>query len=257
MLTQKQKQEFVEEGYLVIPGVVPNYLIETARRAVYHSIGNVGQGGENLDNNRGAFFCAELLQAPVILDLFNKSPIMSVAETLMGEGNVQPVESAKPYPRFPLPVGEDPPEPRGHIDGIGNGTNGTAKGAYKRNFTAFAVIYLADVLEPYSGNFTVWPKSHRFFADYFEREGHQVLANGVPRLAMPEPPVMVTAKAGDLILAHHQLFHAACANASANVRLAVISRLRHKDVAEVGYDGYTDIWREWPGLQESLATGTD
>lgn len=253
MLTDAQKREFVEEGFLVIPQAIPTEMVEAARRAVNHSIGYVGQGGENLENNRSAFFCAELLEAPVILDLYNQSPVMTIAEELMGQGNVQPVVRAKPYPRFPLPVGEVPPEPGGHIDGIGNGFNGTAKGDYKRGFTAFAVIYLADVLQPYSGNFTVWPKSHRFFADYFQREGHQVLANGVPRLEMPEAPIMVTANAGDLILAHHQLFHAGGPNASPDVRLAVIARLQHKDVAEIGYDAYTDIWREWPGLHDFIS----
>ncbi|MEM7130034.1 MAG: hypothetical protein AAF702_27135 [Chloroflexota bacterium] len=250
MLTTAQKEQFIDEGYLKIPGVVPRVLIDAARRAVNHSIGHVGEGGADPSRNRSAFYCAELLQASVILDLFNKSPILEIAESLMGVGNVQPVVSAKPYPRFPLPLGEDPPAPRGHIDGIGNGSNGTAKGDYKRNFTAFAVVYLADVLESYSGNFTVWPKSHRFFADYFNQQGHQVLANGVPQLELPEEPLMITAKAGDLILAHHQIFHGACANAAPDVRHAVITRLRHKDVEQNGYDGYTDIWREWPGVQE-------
>src|SRR5690606_33116584 len=136
--------------------------------------------------------------------------------------NVLPVSRAKPYPRFPLPVGEDPPEPPGHLAGIGNGLNGMAQGEYRRGFTAFAVVYLADVLEPNSGNFTVWPKSHRTFQAYFQREGHAVLANGMPRIDLPEGPLMVTAKAGDLIIAHHQLFHTGGPNASPNVRYAVI-----------------------------------
>ncbi len=168
MLTKAQKQEFVEEGYLIIPGVVPKVLVDRALRAVNHSIGHVGLDGEDMVNNRSAFFCSELLDAPVILDLYNKTPIIEIAESLMGQGNVRPVTKAKPYPRFPLPLGEDASEPRGHLDGIGNGTNGMAKGVYRRGFTAFAVIYLADVLEANSGNFTVWPKSHRVFEDYFK-----------------------------------------------------------------------------------------
>jgi hypothetical protein len=252
MLTNAQKRQFVEEGYLKVPGVVPRVLVDAARRAVNHSIGNVGLGGEDMENSRSAFFCAELLEDPVILDLFYKSPIMDIAESLMGQGNVLPLTRAKPYPRFPLPLGEEPPEPRGHLDGIGNGNNGMAKGEYRRGFTAFAVIYLADVPEPYSGNFTVWPKSHRFFEDYFRREGYEILANGMPRLELPEGPLMITAKAGDLIIAHHQIFHGACSNGAADVRHAVIARLQHKDVNEVGYDAYVNIWREWPGVQEVL-----
>ncbi|MBV7328371.1 hypothetical protein KFU94_08945 [Chloroflexi bacterium TSY] len=252
MLTNDQKQQFFEEGYLKIPGVIPKSLIDSALRAVNHSIGTVGLGGEDLVNSRSAFFCAELMTEPVILDLFNQTSVMDIAESLMGKGNVNPVTRAKPYPRFPLPVGEEPPEPRGHIDGIGNGSNGMAKGVYRRGFTAFAVNYLADVNEPYSGNFTVWPKSHRFFADYFQREGYEILANGIPRIELPEEPNMITAKAGDLVIAHHQIFHGACANASPNVRHAVIARLQHKDCSEIGYDAYINIWQEWPGMKGFL-----
>ena len=253
MLSHEQKQHFVTEGYVQVPDAIPVEMVEDARRAVNHSIGNVGMGGENAQGNRSAFFCAELLDAPVITDLYNKTDVLTVAEALMGEGNVQPAERAKPYPRFPLPLGEEPDGFRGHLDGIGNGSNGTAKGEYKRGFTAFAVIYLADVAEPNSGNFTVHPRSHTFFRDYFLREGHEVLKNGMPRSDLPEPPVMITGKAGDLILAHHQVVHGACANTSANVRLAVISRLRQRE--SIGNDAYTDIWREWPGVRDLVEVG--
>lgn len=251
-ITVAQKRQFVEEGYLKIPGAVPKHMIETARRAVNYSIGNVGIGGEDLANHRSGFFCAELLDAPFIIDMYNETPVMEIAEALMGKGNVLPVARAKTYPRFPMPLGAEPSPPRGHIDGIGSGTNGTPKGDYKRGFTAFAVVYLVDVPEPFSGNFTVWPKSHRFFADYFKARGHEVLAQGMPRPALPEDPVMITGNAGDFILAHHQVVHGACPNASPNVRLATISRLKHKDADKIGNDAYTEIWREWPGLHDVL-----
>jgi len=252
MLTNAQKRQFVEEGYLQIPGAVPKMLIEAALRAVNHSIGEIGLGGEDMANSRSAFHCAELLQAPVILDLFNKSPVIELAEDLMGRGNVLPLTRAKPYPRFPLPLGAEPTAPRGHLDGIGNGSNGMAKGEYRRGFTAFAVIYLVDVPEPYSGNFTVWPKSHRAYADYFKQVGYEIQANGMPYIDLPDGPLMITGKAGDLILAHHQIFHGPCANASPNVRQAVIARLQHKECAQIGYDAYIDIWREWAGVWDVL-----
>lgn len=172
----------------------------------------------------------------------------------MGEGNIKSVARAKVYPRFPLSLGEESAHALGgHIDGIGNGTNGQPQGAYNRNFTAFAVIYLADVMQPWSGNFTVWPGSHRAYEAYFRKHGHEVLADGRPNIELPAEPVMVTARAGDLVIAHHALMHGACTNESADVRLAVIARLGHVDVAELGPDAYLDIWREWPGVQEVLA----
>jgi hypothetical protein len=252
MLTAAQKRHFVEEGYLQIAGAVPQIMVNAARRVVNHSIGSSGAGGENLENNRSAFFCYDILDSLTILAMYNETPVKEIAEDLLGEGNMLPVLRAKTYPRFPLPLGEDPPEPRGHIDGVGNGSNGTAKGEYGRGFSAFAVIYLMDVLEPYSGNFTVWPKSHRTFEAHFKREGHEVLGQGKPHPEMPEPPVMVTGKAGDFIIAHHAMFHTGGSNASPNARLATIARLKHKDCDEIGKEAYLDIWREWPGVHEVL-----
>lgn len=257
MLSRAQKQHFVEEGYLVVPGAVPLVMVEAARRAVNHSIGTVGVGGEDLANHRAGFHCAELLDAPVITDLYNKTPVVGLAEELMGAGNVHPVQRAKVYPRFPLPLGEDAPEFRGHLDGIGNGTNGQAKGAYSRGFTAFAVIYLADVLGEMSGNFTVWPQSHRTCEAYFKEHGHAVLSEGIPRLQWLKERVMITARAGDLVLAHHALIHGACPNISSDVRLAVIARLVHRETAELGVEAYLDMWREWPGVRDVVAERLD
>ncbi len=100
-ITDVQKRQFAEEGYLEIPGAVPKNMIETSLRAVNYSIGNIGIGGEDPSRNRSGFFCAELLDAPFILDMYNKTPVMQIAESLMGKGNVLPVERAKTYPRFP------------------------------------------------------------------------------------------------------------------------------------------------------------
>jgi len=69
--------------------------------------------------------------------------------------------------------------------------------------------------------------------------------------------VMVTAEAGDLILAHCLMFHTGGPNASPNVRQAVICRLRHKEVEGNEKAGYTDIWREWPGIREAMESQTE
>ena len=80
MLSDIQKREFVRDGYIRVPDAIPMALVNRALRAVNHSIGNVGKGGKNPERNRSAFFCAELLQADVILDLYRKSDVMQIAE---------------------------------------------------------------------------------------------------------------------------------------------------------------------------------
>ncbi|MDE2798125.1 MAG: hypothetical protein OXI94_05605 [Gemmatimonadota bacterium] len=253
-LTPEQIREFYDRGYVKIPGAISKAMVDTARQAVNHSIGTLGPNGEDMSKHRAAQFCRDLNGAPVIMDLFNASPVISLAESLMGEGNLQkPIRGAQVAPRFPTVIGEVPPEPRGHLDGMGTGTNGMPKGVYRRGFTAFAVIYLADVPEPYSGNFTVWPQSHRFFENYFKREGLETLSNGTPRVDLPEGPDMVTGNAGDLIIAHHQMIHTGGPNASPNIRYAAIARLRHIDCEKNGNEGFQDIWREFPCVREAVA----
>ena len=253
-LTPEQIREFYDRGYVKIPGAISKAMVDTARQAVNHSIGTLGPNGEDMSKHRAAQFCRDLNGAPVIMDLFNASPVISLAESLMGEGNLQkPIRGAQVAPRFPTVIGEIPPEPHGHLDGMGTGTNGMPKGVYRRGFTAFAVIYLADVPEPYSGNFTVWPGSHRFFENYLKREGLEILSNGTPRVDLPEGPDMVTGNAGDLIIAHHQMIHTGGPNASPNIRYAAIARLRHINCDKNGNEGFQDIWREFPCVREAVA----
>jgi hypothetical protein len=253
MLTTAQKRQFAEDGYLKVSGVVPLVMVEQARRVINHSVGHVGKGEDDPSKNRNGQLGDDIRNTSVISDLFNKTPIIRIAESLMGEGNVLPIGSGQIALRYPSSPEGDVAEPRGHLDGLGNGSNGMSKGVYRRGFTAFGVIYLDDVPEPYSGNFTVWPKSHTCFEDYFKREGHEVLAEGMPRFELPEPPVMVTGRAGDFILAHHLMVHTGGPNASPNVRYATIARLKHKDCDENGVGVYTDIWREWPGVTDVLS----
>ena len=252
MLTRKQKLEFYENGYLKIPGAVPKLMVDQARRAINHSVGNVGMHDADPEKFRQKALCRELTNTPVITDLFNKTPVLGLLESLLGEGNVKPVGNGQIAMRFPQPLGVEPGVPSGHLDGLGSGTNGMAKGVYRRGFTAFAVIYLADVPEPNCGNFTVRPGTHRFFEDYFKKEGHEVLGNGMPKIDLPTEPVQITGNAGDVVVAHHLLVHCGGPNVSPDIRYAAIFRLRHVDCETNGYNAYTDIWREWPGIREAL-----
>ena len=42
MLSAAQKRFFYEEGYIKIPGAVPQIMVEAARHAMNHSIGSAG-----------------------------------------------------------------------------------------------------------------------------------------------------------------------------------------------------------------------
>lgn len=248
MLAPAEKLQFRQHGYIVVPGAVGTAQVAAARRAINHSLGEQGMNKDDLPTLRAQSYCREIREDAAISDLANRSAVFALAESLIGEGDLQPPASGQVALRFPAAPGTAPGAPRGHLDGLGSGANGMEKGVYTRGFTGLAVIYLSDVPEPFMGNFTVWPGSHRFFEHHFRAHGHQMLGDGMPQVELPQGPVQITGRAGDVVIAHHQLVHTAAPNTSPDVRYAAIFRLRHKQVKEIGLEAFTDIWREWAGV---------
>jgi hypothetical protein len=112
-----------------------------------------------------------------------------------------------------------------------------------------AVVLLSDLPEPYSGNFTVWPGTHRLFETIFREKGPAALAEGIDTIDLSVDPVQITGQAGAAVITHHQIVHTAGPNCSPNIRYAAIFRGKHKDVEKNGTEAMVDIWREWPGVR--------
>jgi hypothetical protein len=218
MLTSEQKHEFYENGFLKLDNVIPKPMIDAAKKAINHLLGQITEGNVNVAKEGRGKVWKQLANGSVITDLVNKSPVLQLCESLMGKGNVQAVEDSQIALRYPTmeenPVIDERDPLKGHLD---LGSVGV-KGGYRRFFTMHAVIYLEDVLEPFSGNYTIWPQSHRFYQKYFQKHGHEILLNGQPKQPQPTEPVMITGKTGDVVLAHHQMVHGPAPNTSPHVR---------------------------------------
>jgi hypothetical protein len=247
-LTREQKQAFFEQGYVKLPGVVPAELVVQARRAINASLGQNGMDPAQLTKFRAQTYCPELTGDPVITGLYNETPIKSLAESAIGTGKIKPVHYGQIALRFPS---MDPPrEPGPHIDGMYTPTNGVKEGTIA-NFTALVGVFLSDLPEPYAGNFTVWPGTHKLYQDYFRERGPQSLLEGMPKVgeAMPSPE-QFRGRAGDAALVHYQLAHGIAGNGSPNVRYAIFFRLSHVDHEHYHWECMTDIWKEWDGMRE-------
>ena len=72
----------------------------------------------------------------------------------------------------------------------------------------------------------------------------------MPHVDLPEGPAFPTVEAGDVVFAHHMMVHTGGPNISPNIRYAVIFRPKHVQIEEIGFDAYTDIWREWDGVRD-------
>jgi hypothetical protein len=247
----QQKREIYENGYTIIRGAVPQVMVNEARRAINASVGQ-GMNVDEMTKFRAQSYCPEVRTTPVITDLFNKTPVFSMAESVLGEGNFDEAGAGQIALRFP--VMKDPPPKVGyHLDGFPTPTNGVPAGTIG-NFTALVGMYLSDVLEENSGNFTVWPGSHRATEKYFQEHGPDSFLEGFPKIELPQP-VQITGKAGDVIFCHYQVAHGIAPNVSPNVRYGIFFRVKHHAHNSHPKDTLANIWMDWPGMQEEHKQG--
>ena len=239
-LTADQERALVDEGYLLVPGLVSRERVDAALRAINHSLGEQGIAKDALWTMRAQTFCPELVSAPPILDLYGATGLRALAEAAIGP--VRAPATGQIALRFPQDVAE-PRDPYPHIDGMPGPLNGVRPNTIF-HFTALGAVFLNDVDLPFQGNFTVWPGTHAALARHFAAHGTDGLLTGFPPIALP-PPRQLRARAGDALLAHYQLAHGAAANLGPHVRYAVFFRLFHEAHDPASTATMTDLWREW------------
>jgi hypothetical protein len=242
-LTKKQKEEIFKNGYVKLPGLASQKQINVALRAINHSLGK-GMNKDDVESFRATSYCPELLGKKVITDLLYETGLFNAAESATETGKLDLIGGGQIALRFPAMT--YPGEPHPHLDGMYRPKNRVRKRKIS-SFTALAGVFLSNTPNEYWGNFTVWPGTHRLFAEYFAKHGSKSLLRGMPKVEMPSS-VQILGNAGDAVLCHYQLAHTAVLNVSPYVRYAVFFRLRHVDHAEHGEKVFTDIWLEWPEI---------
>ena len=245
-LTHLQKQAFYEQGFVKVESVVPQHMVNAALRAINHSVGQ-GMNVEEMPVFRDRSYCPELREDAAITDLLNRTPAWLLAESLIGTAKIRPVNNGQIALRFPT-MQNQPVPPSPHLDGMFTPTNGVPEGTIK-NFTMLVAVLLSDIPSPNSGNFTVWPRTHHLYEQYFRKHGPRSLLAGMPDILLPEPE-QITGRAGDVVLCHYQLGHSVALNLSPYVRYAVFFRLCHIAKETHKWESMTDIWLEWEGIRD-------
>lgn len=249
-LTEKQKQEFVRNGFVHVANVVPPRLVARARRAINNSLGS-GIDPRQLVRFSNQTFCPELREDPRLLRLATTPEAWSHVRALLGDHRVVRPKACQIALRFPLPEGTSRRVTGGHIDGYHTPRNGVPDDGTVRSFTLLLGILLSDVPAPLSGNFTAWPGTHRSLERYFRDHGVDTLEGGeVMSLGLRLPkPVPVTGRAGDIVLAHYQVAHTVSPNLSGDIRYMCFFRLSVRGLANHRVESMLDIWRDWPALR--------
>lgn len=243
LLTPQQKQQIVDDGFVVLPAVVPRALLDDALRAINASVGD-GMNRDEMPSFRTLSFCPELREQPVIRDLFAATPLRETCEELLGVGNAR-YGGGQIALRFPLPLGFPTEKARlgWHLDGVPFPNNGVAPGTLG-SFTMLIGVLLSDLPHENSGNFTVWPGSHRVLETHFQ---HYETEEATEKLYESDmgAPRQITGKAGDVVLCHYQIAHGVAPNWSPHVRYAIFFRVKHPRHDELKPQQLRDLWLEW------------
>jgi len=258
-LSYAQKKRFHDDGFLRIPGAVPRPMIDRLVRAINHSLGSKGMNEDDLPRFRARSYAPELSDQPVVTDMVMKTPLFSLIESLLGEGNVREPGSGQLALRFPG-MTEGPFEAfqraeKAHIDGTHSPGNGVPEGEL-HSFTMLLGVYLRDVPEPWAGNLTLWPGIHHQVAAHLQKHGTEALVPGfnnlVAHLDMPEPH-QVTGHAGDAFLVHYLVPHGVAPHTRPDIRYATFFRIKHVQHDERRPEQCVDPWLDFPGMREVLA----
>jgi hypothetical protein len=251
VLSDAQRALLRRDGWLRLPGGVPRAVVDRALRAINASLGR-GLDPRRVESYRARSFCPELQGDAVVTDLLYAGAAWDAAESLIGAGRVKRPRTGQIALSFPDPDAHGRLHP--HLDGMYTPSNGVPRGEIV-SFTLLVGVMLSDVEEPGSGNLVIWPGTHHLYEEYFRRRGPRSLLEGMPDVPLPEP-VAVTGRAGDVVLCHYQLAHAAGPNTSPHVRYAAYFRLEHVDHRRQRWECLTDVWREWPGMAAGQRTST-
>jgi ectoine hydroxylase-related dioxygenase (phytanoyl-CoA dioxygenase family) len=243
-----QKREIYDKGFVQVPGVIPQVMVRAALRAINASVGQ-GMNVEEMTKFRSQSYCPEIQNDPVITDLFNKTPAWSLAESAIGEDSFAPAGGGQIALRFPGM--QDPPgSPRPHLDGMYSPHNGVPQGTIQ-NFTMLVGVFLSDVVDQYSGNLSVWPRTHQIYEEYFKKHGPESLIEGMPKVEIPQPE-QILAQAGDVVFVHYQVAHGVAPNVSPHTRYAIFFRVSRHGHKHRRLEVMTDIWQEWDGMRETV-----
>src|SRR5256885_600997 len=83
ILTIEQEVSFFHNGFLILPDMVPVQLCDNAVRAINQDLGK-GLTIEDAKKASSGSWCPNLVMKPVITDLYNKSKVPLVVNSLLG-----------------------------------------------------------------------------------------------------------------------------------------------------------------------------
>lgn len=248
MLSEEQLKEFGERGFVVVPGVVSPEVIQDAHQRIDELLASdpppEGHTGHH-------FYFLKATDEPALIAPLTAHSVegrpsgFHYAQALAAPGVlVEPwqVQVALNIPPNPLRPG------RPHIDARNPEPDASL---VPNTFTMLAGVFVTDQTTEDAGNLWVWPGTHHTHAEYFRQHGVEMFC-AYPDIELPEPE-QVTARAGDLLLAHYLLGH----NIGGNSAPEGIRRMLYYRVSARGHFDrperiLIDPWYEYDAVRALL-----
>lgn len=244
MLTGAQLTEFGVNGYVVVPGLVPESVLTDLDGEVDALIAGAPPPPGKVGFHH---YFEHPSRLPVAEWALRESGVLALAGEL-----VAPLAIGLAFDHIQIATsipGWDHEPGGGHVDGYG--LPGQTEPA---TFTMLAGIYLGDESQPGRGNLWVWPGSHRVHERLFRERGadalmseesmggHACLLANAPDFGPGRP---VLASRGDVILAHYLLAHNQSGNVGNGLRRIVYYRLAAAGHRERWREAQTDVLLEY------------
>ena len=240
-LDADQISSFKQHGYLILPGLVGEDVVQAWRDQFW---GHVGAAADDASSWPEDYVVESFGVDPPFGQLPQMRAIVSQlgGQQFAGGGGSMLVQWPKPAVDWRAPA-------EGHIDGYG-------PGGWSGGFMMGATTYLEEV-GPRGGGFYYWPDSHLPVQEYFrahpgqidgsfrERDDWEELSWGLFSDLGSTVPLEFTGAAGDVILWHCFLCHTGSPNVGTRPRLGVFSRWHHAEREQMKWDVPEDLWKYW------------
>ena len=236
-ISEQQRTNFRDQGYLVVPGVLDTGQLAEGREIVAALLDRDPVPAGHV----GFHFLWPRLSPDghPLLDFYRSTGLSELAGQLLRP------DLAVDDPEFGQVALTIPPfhhRPGGpHVDGV----TPTKEDGWPGTFSLLAGLWLTDHRELDRGNLWIWPGTHLRFGAYLAERGADALSRVEEMRPGPYPdvelgdPVQATGPAGSVLFAHYLLAHNIGGHdgpAEAGPRQTVYYRLEA--------DGHRERWRE-------------
>ena len=271
LCTRQTLRELHRNGFVHLPGLVPEVLVREALREANRQIGLSAAGVEQ-------FRSKSFPRHSAVNDLFNRTVLAPLLQRLLGYPEAPRMWEGQWALRFPgdlcpgsrcdCPAAHyEDVRRQWHIDGCANTFLPGVTDHYGElhNFDALVGVLLSDVPRHMSGELCCYPGSHWALAECFGRAGKLddlyrrgndafPVGAATDRL-FPAPPVPCLGRAGDVYLVNHMTAHYVAPNASPDIRYAVYFRVKGPAFRHVRAhypEGVLQPWLHWPAVRDAV-----